>query len=250
MNSTGRPSRIAPKMASTRGGKVEGCVAFFTADLGARVAETRATGASGTASASLGTLVFAGALVAGLALGSAASAFLGAAFFAGAGLALVAGFSTSGVESVGFLRGDLVTAMGLWLLAHHRPYHHSWSMPISVAATSAPCGHAGRMGHRNLRFAAVMGLHTFISAGTFLFGKTAADAIPTLALGLLRFLIAGAGFLILARLRHLELWTVARAEWRAYLLAGFLGVTLNQLAFLSGLAFTLPSHAALLYALT
>src|SRR5512133_139286 len=119
MNSTGRPSRIAPKMASTRGGKVEGCVAFFTADLGARVAETRATGASGTASASLGTLVFAGALVAGLALGSAASAFLGAAFFAGAGLALMAGFSTSGVVSVGFLRGVLVTAMGLWLLAHH-----------------------------------------------------------------------------------------------------------------------------------
>ncbi|HJW34502.1 MAG TPA: DMT family transporter [Holophagaceae bacterium] len=106
------------------------------------------------------------------------------------------------------------------------------------------------MGHRNLRFAAVMGLHTFISAGTYLLGKPAADAIPTLALGLLRFLIAGAGFLILARLRHLELWSVARSEWRTYLWAGFLGVTLNQLAFLGGLAFTLPSHAALLYALT
>src|SRR5512133_1216404 len=115
MNSTGRPSRIAPKMASTRGGRVEGCVAFFTAGLGVRATGTRATGGSGTASASLGTLVFAGALVAGLALGSAASAVLGAAFCAGAVLAFVAGFSTSGVVWVGFLRGGWVTAMGLWL---------------------------------------------------------------------------------------------------------------------------------------
>lgn len=106
------------------------------------------------------------------------------------------------------------------------------------------------MGHRNLRFAVVMGLHTLISAGTFLLGKAAVDAIPTLALGLLRFLIAGAGFLMLARIRGLELWPVAKAEWRTYLLAGFLGVAVNQLAFLGGLAYTLPSHAALLYALT
>ena len=106
------------------------------------------------------------------------------------------------------------------------------------------------MGHRNLRFATLMGLHTFISAGTYLLGKTAADAIPTLALGLFRFLIAGAGFLLLARIRGLELWPIARAEWRTYLGAGFLGVTLNQLAFLGGLSLTLPSHAALLYALT
>jgi drug/metabolite transporter (DMT)-like permease len=106
------------------------------------------------------------------------------------------------------------------------------------------------MGHRNLRFAVVMGLHTLISAGTFLLGKTAVDAIPTLALGLLRFLIAGAGFVLLARIRGLELWPVAKAEWRTYLLAGFLGVAVNQLAFLGGLAYTLPSHAALLYALT
>lgn len=106
------------------------------------------------------------------------------------------------------------------------------------------------MGHRNLRFAVVMGLHTLISAGTFLLGKAAVDAIPTLALGLLRFLIAGAGFLVLARIRGLALWPVAKAEWRTYLLAGFLGVAVNQLAFLGGLAYTLPSHAALLYALT
>ncbi|MBP1771125.1 MAG: protein of unknown function transrane [Holophagaceae bacterium] len=106
------------------------------------------------------------------------------------------------------------------------------------------------MGNRNLRFAVVMGLHTLISVGTFLLGKAAVDAIPTLALGLLRFLIAGAGFLVLARIRGLALWPVAKAEWRTYLLAGFLGVAVNQLAFLGGLAYTLPSHAALLYALT
>ena len=95
-----------------------------------------------------------------------------------------------------------------------------------------------------------MGLHTFISAGTYLLGKTAADAFPTLALGLLRFLIAGSGFLLLARLRRLELWPVARAGWRPFLWAGFLGVAVNQIAFLGGLALTLPAHAALLYALT
>ena len=106
------------------------------------------------------------------------------------------------------------------------------------------------MGQRNLRFAVVMGLHTLISAGTYLLGKAAADAIPTLALGLLRFLIAGAGFLLLAKFRGLELWSVAKADWRAYFWAGFLGVALNQVAFLGGLALTLPSHAALLYALT
>ena len=71
------------------------------------------------------------------------------------------------------------------------------------------------MGQRNLRFAVVMGLHTLISAGTYLLGKAAADAIPTLALGLLRFLIAGAGFLLLAKFRGLELWSVAKADWRA-----------------------------------
>ena len=106
------------------------------------------------------------------------------------------------------------------------------------------------MGRSNLRFAVVMGLHTFLSAGTFLLGKPAADALPTLALGLFRFLIAGVGFLVLARIRGLNWWPLARTEWRIYLLAGFLGVVVNQVAFLGGLAFTLPSHAALLYALT
>lgn len=106
------------------------------------------------------------------------------------------------------------------------------------------------MGRTNLRFAVVMTLHTCISAGTYLLGKIAADALPTLVLGLLRFLIAGLGFLVLARIRGLELWPLARTEWRTYLWLGFLGVALNQVAFLGGLAFTLPSHAALLYALT
>lgn len=106
------------------------------------------------------------------------------------------------------------------------------------------------MGRSNLRFTVVMTLHTVISAGTYLLGKVAADALPTLVLGFLRFLIAGAGFLVLARVRGLDLWPAARTEWRGFLWLGFLGVALNQVAFLGGLALTLPSHAALLYALT
>jgi drug/metabolite transporter (DMT)-like permease len=104
--------------------------------------------------------------------------------------------------------------------------------------------------HTSSHFWLVMGLHTLISAGTFLVGKAAANAFPTLVLGLFRFLIAGAGFLLLARLRRLELWATAKMEWRNLLMVGFLGVTLNQICFLWGLKFTLPAHAALLYALT
>ena len=106
------------------------------------------------------------------------------------------------------------------------------------------------MAHRDLRFALVMGLYTFLSAATFLLGKAATDALPILVLGLFRFLIAGSAFLLLAWVRGLDLWSVARSDWRAYAWAGFLGVVVNQLAFLGGLSFTLPSHAALLYALT
>ncbi|HEX9081620.1 MAG TPA: hypothetical protein VF768_05030, partial [Holophagaceae bacterium] len=73
------------------------------------------------------------------------------------------------------------------------------------------------MGRTNLRFAVVMTLHTCITAGTYLLGKLAADALPTLVLGLFRFVIAAVGFLLLAHHRHLDLRPLARAEWRRFL---------------------------------
>lgn len=95
-----------------------------------------------------------------------------------------------------------------------------------------------------------MGAHTALAAGTYLFGKVATQHIPVLTLGFLRFTLASALFLMLVRARRMDLagpWREARG---AIVVAGLLGVLLNQVGFLWGLKLTLPSHAALLYALT
>jgi drug/metabolite transporter (DMT)-like permease len=92
--------------------------------------------------------------------------------------------------------------------------------------------------------------HTSLAAGTYLFGKAATQHIPVLTLGFLRFALASALFLMLVRARRMDLagpWRAARGQ---ILAAGLLGVLLNQVGFLWGLKLTLPSHAALLYALT
>ena len=70
-----------------------------------------------------------------------------------------------------------------------------------------------------------------------------------LAVALLRFVAASAAFLILFRVRR-EGRGIARRDWPAFLLLGFLAVPMNQGFFLFGLAHSTPSHAALLYALT
>jgi drug/metabolite transporter (DMT)-like permease len=100
------------------------------------------------------------------------------------------------------------------------------------------------------RFWITVGSHTLLAAGTYLLGKVATASIPVLALGFLRFSIAGLGFLLLARFGALGLRRAWAEDRRSYLLAGFLGVLVNQVAFLWGLKLTLPAHASLLYALT
>lgn len=100
------------------------------------------------------------------------------------------------------------------------------------------------------RFYLAMGLHTLLAAGTFLLGKVATTHFPVLALGLFRFTLAALVFALLARLRGYDLKALYQADRRSFLFAGFLGVLLNQVGFLWGLKLTLPSHAALLYALT
>ncbi|MDP2874818.1 MAG: DMT family transporter, partial [Holophaga sp.] len=95
-----------------------------------------------------------------------------------------------------------------------------------------------------------MGMHTLLAAGTFLLGKAATTHFPVLVLGLFRFSVAAVVFLLLARFRNYDLREALRTDRRSFLLAGFLGVLLNQIGFLWGLKLTLPSHAALLYALT
>lgn len=100
------------------------------------------------------------------------------------------------------------------------------------------------------RFWATMGTHTLLAAGIYLLGKPATVEFPVLALGILRFSVAGVGFLLLVRMRGYDLRTPFRKDRAAFLLGGLLGVFMNQVVFLWGLKLTLPSHAALLYALT
>ncbi len=96
----------------------------------------------------------------------------------------------------------------------------------------------------------VMLLHTSFSAGTYIFGKAATAHIPVLALGLLRFVLGSLGFLALLGVRKYPLRAMLAEDRSGFLLAGMLGVLVNQIGFLWGLKLTLPSHAALLYALT
>lgn len=105
------------------------------------------------------------------------------------------------------------------------------------------------MGNRG-RFYLAMGAHTSLAAGTYLLGKLATGAFPVMVLGLFRFATASLVFTLLVRLRGHDLAGPFREDRASFLLAGFLGVLLNQVGFLWGLKLTLPSHAALLYALT
>ena len=100
------------------------------------------------------------------------------------------------------------------------------------------------------RFWIIMLTHTGLAAGTYIMGKAATAHFPVLALGLFRFVLAALCFLLLMGLRGTRLGPLLREDWRGFLLSGFLGVVLNQLGFLWGLKLTLPSHGALLYALT
>lgn len=103
---------------------------------------------------------------------------------------------------------------------------------------------------KRLHFWLVMGTHTGLAAGTYLMGKLATEHFPVMALGLFRFLVASFGFALLVRARGLDLRGAWREDRGRILWAGTLGVLLNQIGFLGGLHFTLPSHGALLYALT
>lgn len=104
--------------------------------------------------------------------------------------------------------------------------------------------------HARSRFWLTMGTHTAMATGTYLLGKAASVAFPVLVLGFVRFAISAIGFGLIVRLGRLDLRTPWREDWKAFLLAGFTGVLLNQIGFLWALKYTLPSHAALIYALT
>jgi drug/metabolite transporter (DMT)-like permease len=93
--------------------------------------------------------------------------------------------------------------------------------------------------------------HTVLSAGSYLWGKSALREIPPLPLGLLRFLGASALLaLMLLRVRPPGQRLPPRSAWPRLLVLSFVVVPLSQGFFLTGLAASTAAHAALLYTLT
>jgi drug/metabolite transporter (DMT)-like permease len=94
-------------------------------------------------------------------------------------------------------------------------------------------------------------LHTVLSAGSYLCGKSALRELPPLPLGLIRFV--GASLLLLAllhRVRPPGQRVPPRSAWARLSLLSFVVVPIGQGFFLTGLARSTAAHAALLYALT
>jgi drug/metabolite transporter (DMT)-like permease len=94
-------------------------------------------------------------------------------------------------------------------------------------------------------------LHTILSAGSYLCGKSALREIPPLPLGLIRFVGASALLLVLLhRVRPAGQRIPPRSAWPRLALLAFVVVPIGQGFFLTGLARSTAAHAALLYALT
>src|SRR5438094_566462 len=88
-------------------------------------------------------------------------------------------------------------------------------------------------------------LHTILSAGSYLWGKSALREIPPLPLGLLRFLGASALLaLLLLRVRPRGQRLPPRSAWPQLLVLAFVVVPVSQGFFLTGLAASTAAHAA------
>jgi len=90
---------------------------------------------------------------------------------------------------------------------------------------------------------------TAISAGTYLLAKRALEELRPLELGWLRFVAAAAIYVAILFATRTPAIPPRGSRKRAIVL-GVIAVPLNQGLFLSGLALSTPSHAAILYALT
>jgi drug/metabolite transporter (DMT)-like permease len=102
----------------------------------------------------------------------------------------------------------------------------------------------------SLSLYALMALHVSLASASYIFGRTAAVGFADpMVLTLLR--AAGAALIFLALTGSLiPRPSFSRREWWQLAAFGFLLVPVNQYCFLRGLQHTVPSHPALLYALT
>lgn len=95
-----------------------------------------------------------------------------------------------------------------------------------------------------------MFMHVSLSAGTYIFGKTAALAFPDpKILTAYRAFGAMVIFLLLTG-RFIPKPSFTKKDWFIIFLLGVLLVPLNQYCFLYGMQYTVPSHPAIFYSLT
>lgn len=96
---------------------------------------------------------------------------------------------------------------------------------------------------------ALMSVHVVINSGGYLFAKIGLSEFSPFAFAFWRFLIGLAGLSAVLLLRKVRL-RIERRDWPRILLLATCAVPANQLLYLSGMRWTVPSHTSLLYGST
>lgn len=92
-------------------------------------------------------------------------------------------------------------------------------------------------------------LHVLINSGGYLFVKVGLTEFTPFAFAFWRFLFGLGGLLVVLILRRAWI-RVDRQDWPRFFLLAVLAVPVNQLLYLNGMRYTVPSHASLLYGST
>jgi drug/metabolite transporter (DMT)-like permease len=92
-------------------------------------------------------------------------------------------------------------------------------------------------------------IHTLISAGTYLVAKEAVAEISPFVFLFYRFSLASLIFLIILAYKN-QLNKFSKSQMPLIIFLSLLAYPINQGLFLTGIYYTLPTHAALLYATT
>jgi drug/metabolite transporter (DMT)-like permease len=91
--------------------------------------------------------------------------------------------------------------------------------------------------------------HVIINSGGYIFVKIGLGEFSSFAFAFWRFVIGLAGMAVL--IIFLRAWPrVERRDWPRIILLGLLSVPANQLLYLSGMKYSVPSHASLIYGAT
>lgn len=95
----------------------------------------------------------------------------------------------------------------------------------------------------------LMAFHVLINSGGYLFVKVGLSEFSPFAFAFWRFVFGLCGLLAVLIVR--KAWVrVERRDWPRFFLLAVLAVPVNQLFYLSGMHYTVPSHASLLYGST